>query len=183
MHKRQQIRARIPNFVSIVNHHWQGCYSTITSVSYSIQPALVLVNASTIACWAQRLMLFSMKTVEFTCNVSLKRISTCGAMTSVPLIDFNHCFGLSRLRSNVFRAFMTPAPVPSAVIDHTLIYGLMKADVCSRAKGSSSFPTCRKQANFSQRLGFTSYLHILLCAHCCIPQQCTTAMHHSATTH
>lgn len=33
--------------------------------------------------------------------------------------------GFSLWRNSVLRAFMAPAPVPSAVIDHTLMYGLM----------------------------------------------------------
>ena len=48
MHKRQQARARIPHFVSIVDHHRHGSYDTIITVSYSMQRALVLVNASTL---------------------------------------------------------------------------------------------------------------------------------------
>ncbi len=41
MRKQQQARARIPNFVSILDHHWHGCYNTMIIVSYSMQRALI----------------------------------------------------------------------------------------------------------------------------------------------
>ena len=180
MHKQQQAHVSIPYFVSIVDHHWHRCYETIIPVSYSMQQALAWVNAPrlwTITSWAQTRMLFPDKDHS---NLLVTSLQLKAHMKSFLIIDFNHCFGLSRLRSNVFRAFMTPAPVPSAVIDHTLIYGLRKVDVCSRAKGSSSFPTCHKQTSFSQCLGFTNTLHIFLSVHCCIPQRCTIAAYYSA---
>ena len=49
-------------------------------------------------------------------------------------------FNLDLIR--VFLAFMAPAPVPSAVIDQVLTYGVENVEVCKSARGKSSLPTC-----------------------------------------
>lgn len=43
----------------------------------------------------------------------------------------------------MFLAFIAPAPVPSAVMDQVLTYGVENVAVCNSAKGKSSLPTCK----------------------------------------
>ena len=68
--------------------------------------------------------------------------------------------GFSLLRNKVFLAFIAPAPVPSAVMDHTLMYGLMNLELCSRAKGRSNLPTCSTGIDFHSTVSEGSRQHL-----------------------
>ncbi len=58
---------------------------------------------------------------QFISNTFYLRFDAPTDGITVPIIMSNQLFGFSLFRSRVLRAFIAPAPVPSAVMDHMLM--------------------------------------------------------------